>query len=889
MTPLRQQYLRIKKQFPDVIVMFRLGDFYETFDDDARIVSEVCNIVLTGRDMGNGQRVPLAGVPYHAVENYLARLIGAGHKVAIVEQMSEEPVKGLMNREVTRVVTPGTVVEPALLSEKANNYLASVCTEGNRAGIAFVDITTGECAATELDLSEIRNELDRLHPAEILVSTEADVRTSRHRDAGRAPTPIAEAGKHGAFGTDRLAYPITHVLPLDLDRARELLLSQFKVASLEGYGLSGLTLSTRATAMLVRYLQENQKAALVQLRHMRVYSLEQFMALDPPTRRNLELMSSIRGGGIQGSLLGVLDATETAMGGRLLKQWLMQPLNEVSAIDERLDQVSVFVSGTSLREQVRAYLKQIGDIERLTNRVLQGIASPRELRTLRSSLQVLPLLTEALNVKGARLDSGEDANERIGQVVNTIPVIIDACTEVSELIGRAIAEDPPATLANGGVISSGYSAELDSISLAAKNAKDWVASLERTEREKTGIRSLKVGYNRVFGYYLEVTTANLAQVPSEYIRKQTLTNAERYITPELKEYESLILNAEERMVELETNLFRGVCSEISGYSARLLSAAHAVARVDVYSSLAHVALNHRYVRPEIDEGDIIRIIAGRHPVVELMLKEEPFVPNDCLLSHDELIHVITGPNMSGKSVYIRQIALIVLMAQIGSFVPAEAAHIGVVDRIFTRIGAEDAVSAGQSTFMVEMLETANILNHCNPKSLLLLDEIGRGTSTYDGIAIARAVVEYIHNHPRLNSRTLFATHYHELTELESYLPRVRNYNVAVVEQEEHVVFLHKIVRGGADKSYGIHVAQLAGVPPPIVTRAQEILAELEEGREEGGDRLGAGREDSDELLQLRLFSADDELRSELAALDVLALSPLEALNKLFELKRKATN
>jgi DNA mismatch repair protein MutS len=865
-TPLRAQYLRIKKQFPDVIVMFRLGDFYETFDDDARTVSQVCNIVLTGRDMGNGQRVPLAGVPYHAIENYLARLIGAGHKVAIVEQMAEESTKGLMNREVTRVVTPGTVVEPALLSEKANNYLVAFCVEGIRAGIAYADITTGECAASELEASELRNELDRLHPAEVLA-------------AGQK----GDAEKGGREDADTV-HPTSHVPRMGLDAAREILLEQFQVASLDGYGLTGQELATRAAAMIVRYLQENQGAALAQLRGWHTYSRDQFMILDPPTRRNLELMNSIHGGGAKGSLLGVLDETRTPMGGRLLRCWLTQPLRDVDSLQSRLDQVEAFYRGTARRERIRSHLKQIGDIERLTNRIVQGIATPRDVRALCSGLEILPELEQVLSAgNGEAAEHSKDLGD--GQ---KLADSIDQCQEVVGLIEKAVAAEPPATLAAGGVIAPGYSAELDSTTLATRNAKDWVAKLERSERERTGIKSLKVGYNRVFGYYIEVTTANLAQVPEEYIRRQTLTNAERFITPELKEYESLILNAEERKVELENALFRALCQEISDYALRLLRTAHIVAELDVYAALAEVALTHRYVRPELDNGESIQIKGGRHPVVELALNNEPFVPNDCHLSSEELIHVITGPNMSGKSVFIRQVALIVLLAQIGSFVPAESARIGLVDRIFTRIGAEDALSAGQSTFMVEMVETANILHHCTPHSLLLLDEIGRGTSTYDGIAIARAVVEYIHNHPALNAKTLFATHYHELTELESYLPRVRNYNVAVVEQDEHVVFLHKIVRGGADKSYGIHVAQLAGVPRPIVSRAQEILAELESGRVGAGAQIQSQPDQALEPIQLRLFSADDELREEIAGLDVLALSPLEALNKLFELKRKVS-
>ena len=852
-TPVRRQYLQIKKQFPETIVLFRLGDFYETFDDDARIVSDVCQIVLTGREMGDGERVPLAGVPYHAVENYLARLIQAGHKVAIVEQTTTEPIKGLMEREVQRVVTPGTVVEPNLLQDKANNYLASIFIFEQRAGIAHADITTGEFAATEVDARDLLMELDRLQPAEVLFLTK---------------------NLQGAeFSPKNLSYPTTHVSPLDDEAATRILLEQFRVASLDGFGLQNMPLATRAAAGIVRYLQENQRGALGQLRALRVYATDAFMTLDPPTRRNLELVSAMRGGGQKLSLLGVLDETRTAMGGRLLRQWLLQPLRDLDALNARLENVDAFFHDTAKRERVRALLKQIGDIERLTNRVQQNIASPREVRTLGASLQAIPQLNEILTADDRRQTA------KASSAVRRPPSVLDALPEVSALISHALVSDPPANLANGGVIAPNYSAELDSITHAARNAKDWVAALEKTERERSGIKSLKVGYNKVFGYYIEITTPNLPQVPPEYIRKQTLTNAERFITPELKEYESLILNAEERLVELETTLFRALCGEISQYAARLLKTAQAIAELDVYSALAEVAIRQRFVRPELVAESVIEIRGGRHPVVENRLRDEPFVPNDVTLNADELIHVITGPNMSGKSTFLRQVALIVLMAQIGSFVPAESARLGIVDRIFTRIGAEDAISAGQSTFMVEMVETANILHHCSPRSLVVLDEIGRGTSTYDGIAIARAIIEFMHNHPQAHAKTLFATHYHELTELEAYLPRVKNYNVAVVEQGEGVVFLHKIVRGGADKSYGIHVAQLAGVPRPVVNRAQEILQELENG---------AARNEQEILpIQLRLFSPDDDLRNELAQLDVLSLSPIEALNKLFELQKRA--
>lgn len=852
MTPLRQQYLRIKKQFPGTIVMFRLGDFYETFDDDAKIVSSVCNIVLTGRDMGTGNRVPLAGVPYHAIESYLAKLIHAGHKVAIVEQMSDEPNKGLIERQVTRVVTPGTVVESGLLEEKRNNYLAALVIQNEDAGIAYADITTGAFAATQVDAREARQELERLQPAEVLLD-DASLKL--------------EVGNRQA--------PISNFQAPDFEAARQILLEHFQVAALEGFGLSALPLATRAAAAIIRYLQDNQKAALAQLTALKTYSTRAFMTLDPATRRNLELTQTIRSGAVKGSLLGVLDETRTAMGARLLREWLTQPLLDLDALNARLDHVDAFYRETARRESLRELLKRVNDLERLTNRVAQGIATPRDVVAIRASLESVPQLIELLQAAEQR---GSGAGEQ--SKIADRKFEMDACPDLVALIARALVAEPPANLNNGGVIARGYSAELDSIASAAKNAKDWVANLERKERERTGIKSLKVGYNKVFGYYIEVTTPNLPQVPPEYIRKQTLANAERFITPDLKEYEALILNAEERLVELETLLFKEICARIAGAAPRLLATARALAELDVYAALAEVALRHRYVRPQLNDGDAIHIAAGRHPVVELTLRDEPFVPNDVTLSPAETIHIITGPNMAGKSTFLRQVALIVLMAQVGSFVPAESATIGLVDRIFTRIGAQDEISAGQSTFMVEMVEAANILTHATRKSLIILDEIGRGTSTYDGIAIARAIVEYIHNHPQLQAKTLFATHYHELIALEEYLPKVRNYNVSVLEQDGRVVFLRKIARGGADKSYGIHVAQLAGIPQAVVHRAEEVLKELEELQAAGRLRKGAGA-------QMALFAPSDPLRDEIAQLDVLALSPLDALNKLYELVEKA--
>ncbi len=857
-TPMRKQYLEIKKRYPDAIVFFRLGDFYETFDEDAKLVSQICDIVLTSRPVSKGKRVPMAGVPHHAADGYIAKLIGAGHKVAIVEQVSDEPQQGLMLRDVVRVVTPGTVVEPTLLEEKRNNYLAALVFEagpdmpdrgGEAAGIAYVDITTGEFATTQLDGGEVRKEveeeLSRLQPAECLV------------EEGEGFRPSVEGVHFTPYESWRF----------EVERAREALLAQFGTSSLEGYGCQGLPLAISAAGAIVQYLEETRKAALEQLDGLRTYSTEAFMTLDSATRRNLELTQTIRTRSVQGSLLGVLDHTVTSMGGRLLRRWLSQPLLEIERLNRRLDTVEALHSQGALRAELLSLLKGVRDLERLTGRVVQGIAGPRDLLAVRMSLEVVPQIKETLALFS--LPSHHPLLE----------LALDPCSEVAELIAKAIAEEAPATLGTPGVIASGFSPELDGLLAAAKEAKEWVASLERREREKTGVKSLKVGYNKVFGYYIEVTKANLDKVPEEYIRKQTLAGAERFITPELKEYETLILNAQERSAELEAQVFRQVCKEVALYAPRLLSTARALARLDVCVALAEVGARNNYVRPLLTEENEIYIIAGRHPVVELTQREEPFVPNDAHLTSEEQILVLTGPNMAGKSTYLRQVALIVLMAQMGSFVPADEARIGLVDRIFTRIGAQDEISAGQSTFMVEMLETANILHHATDRSLLILDEIGRGTSTYDGISIAWAVVEYIHNHPRLRAKTLYATHYHELTDLAQFLPRVRNYNVAVAEEGDQVIFLRRVVPGGMDKSYGIHVAQLAGLPRAVIHRAQEILEELEEGDLRSPMRAPKAK-------QLPLLSLEHPLLEELKSLDVDSLSPIEALNRLYEWQKR---
>ena len=855
-TPVRSQYLRIKKRFPDTIVFFRLGDFYETFDDDARLVSEVCEIVLTSRPVGKGERVPLAGVPYHAVDSYLARLISAGYKVAIVEQTEEQEEKRLMAREVVRVVTPGTVLEPALLEAKRNNYLAAMATEGGRIGLAYADITTGEFRTTQFEstdaFQECEQELARLAPAEVLVDEKAII-----------PPRLADA-HHWTV------YPRWH---FDKDNAERALLNHFGVASLQGYGCASAPLAIAAAGVIVQYLEETQKAALQQLAALSTYSTQSFMTLDAATRRNLELTSTIRGNSARGSLLGVLDDTRTAMGGRLLRQWVNQPLLELPALVTRQTGVQAFVDDTVRRTALRSQLRSVGDLERLISRTVQKVAGPRELIALQASLVAVGEIIAGLQ--------GMDATG-----AQSLPnANLDACPEVVGIISQAIAADPPATLTAGGVIAPGFSAELDAVQGASNGAKSWVAGLERQERERTGIRTLKVGYNKVFGYYIEVTKPNVEAVPKDYVRKQTLVNAERYITPELKEQESLILNAEERRGELERQIYHQVLSEVASFAERIATTAQAIATLDVLSGLAEVAQRNRYVRPTLNDSGTVRIAGGRHPVVELVLHDEPFVPNDTLLSSQEAILVITGPNMSGKSTYLRQVALIVLMAQIGSFVPATSAEIGLVDRIFTRVGAQDEISAGQSTFMVEMVETANILNHATGRSLLILDEIGRGTSTYDGISIAWAVVEYIHNHPRLQAKTLFATHYHELIELARFLPRIRNFNVAVAEEGDRVVFLRRIVPGGADRSYGIHVAEMAGLPKALVRRAEEILRNLEQDLQRSP--AGSLPKRVTEVQQLSLFESVHPALKELRELDVSAMSPLEAINKLFELQDQA--
>lgn len=861
-TPARKQYLRIKKQHQDEVLLFRMGDFYETFDNDARLISRELEIALTSREMGKGTRVPLAGIPYHALDGYLAKLIKKGYRVAICEQTSDPATsRGIVDREVVRVVTPGTVIEDSILDRKTNNYLAAAVTDGSMAGFAYVDITTSEFATSVFPASQLPVELAGLEAAELLV-----VEGGLPPDADDVRT-----GSDDEVSITTVAADMFHE-----DWAREALHNAFGVTSLEGFGCERLPLAVRAAGAIVRYLKDHRSGALGQLNSLYTYSTESYMVLDPQTRRNLELFEGGRWGGDAGaSLLAVLDRTKTSMGARLLRRWVGRPLLNVAELTKRQDAVEWFHRSAVRRSRVTAVLQKIADIERLINKVSASAASPRDMVSLGRSLAAAPEIWDIL---------GEDEDARkVAWLANEVQ---DA-SETVDLIARAITDDPPLSVGDGGVIRQGFSDDLDRLRNSSREAQDYIASLEKTERERTGIKSLKVGYNKVFGYYIEISRANLSQAPEDYIRRQTLVNAERYITPQMKEYESLILNAQERIAELESSLFRQVCKQVADDASPIMTVARAVAQVDAFASLAEVAERQGYVRPELNEGDTITIVQGRHSVVENTIEAGKFVPNDIRLStRDEQVIMLTGPNMAGKSTFIRQVAVITLMAQIGSFVPADSATVGVVDRIFTRVGLQDDLSTGQSTFMIEMLETATILNHATPRSLVVLDEIGRGTSTYDGLAIARAVAEFIHNHPRAGCKTLFATHYHELTQLAEVLPKVRNYNVAVAEEDGEVVFLHRIVPGGADRSYGVYVARLAGMPSAVVNRAWEVLRELEETSSSAAAN-GRPAPSSAEAQQLSLLPTTPPLIDELLALDVSSLTPLEAITKLYEIQERA--
>ncbi len=787
-SPAHRQYLAIKDRYPDAVLLFRMGDFYEMFGEDAVVGAKALGITLTSREFARGDRVPMAGIPHHALQGYLKRFVQAGLKVAIGEQLTE-PGNGLVERDVVRVISPGTLMEPSLLEEAQNNYLAAVYTWRESYGLAYVDVTTGEFAVTEFSGPEAKTELEaellRLAPSECLVAVDDE-----------SLQLVGRITVHDHYRFE----PST---------ARDALLRQFGVRSLEGFGCEGMSAAIGAAGGVVSYVERANRSLLGLLTGLTTYRVSTYMTLDRYTRKNLELMESARSGGVRGSLLWVLDRTQTAMGGRLLRKLISQPLLQVAPLRDRLDAVEEFHVLPVVRSQLRAALARVADIERLTGRVCQGVASAHDLQALSDSLHCLAELSSVVH---------DVRCEELQRVRGEL----DPCEDIADLIERAVAPIADARERKGtvegllkdGLIRPGYSAELDGMRSAIKDSRDWIARLEAVETERTGIKSLKVGYNKVFGYFIEISNANRDLAPPDYVRKQTLVNAERYITPELKEHESRILQAEDRIGALERRLFADLLIEIAEAKDRLFATAGAIAYLDVYRSLADVAGQNGYVRPELSDGDRLEIVEGRHPVVEVMLHDAGFIPNNCTLDCAERqILMLTGPNMGGKSTYLRQVALIALMAQIGSFVPAERAHIGLVDRIFTRVGAQDDIASGQSTFMVEMVETANILNHATPRSLLILDEVGRGTSTYDGLAIARSVVEYIHT--RIGARTLFATHYHELTSMADQFERIHNVHVSVAEDGGTVVFLHRVVAGGADRSYGIHVARLAGLPAEV--------------------------------------------------------------------------
>ncbi len=863
-TPMMRQYLEIKSRHPDAILFFRLGDFYEMFMDDAVTASRVLGLTLTSRNKGAADQVPLCGIPYHSSQGYIARLVDNGFKVAICEQV-EDPreAKGIVRREVVQVVTPGLVLDTDNLQPKENNFLLAVASEGELFGLSCVDITTGDFRVTQCrDLDEVRSEILSVNPREVLISD--------HGDGERLQQGLLQA----------LDGRLINRLPewvFEEDRARRLLHEFFSVANLNGFGCEHLAVGVRAAGAVLHYLQQTQLDRLDHIRSLSPYASNDYLILDASTRRNLELTATLGDGRKKGSLLGVMDRTVTAMGGRKLRHWINYPLADARRIKQRLTAVGELRDKSIERDDLREALDGVYDLERLAAKIAMASANAKDLVALRTSLEKLPQIRAQL----ADLDA-----PLLRDLVQTIDPLDDVC----DLIGSAIVDDPPFILREGGLIRDGFNAELDDLRLISREGKGWIVRLEQQERERTGIGSLKVRFNKVFGYYIEVTRSHLNRVPEDYERKQTLVNAERFITPALKEYENKVLGAEERIGTIEYDLFQEVRQQAALQGARLQASADALASLDVLLGLADLAHEGDYACPEVDESTLLHIEEGRHPVVERMNLGERFVSNDVLLDTGEnQLLIITGPNMAGKSTYMRQVALITLMAHIGSFVPARRARVGLVDRIFTRVGASDNLASGQSTFMVEMTETANILNNASPRSLIILDEIGRGTSTFDGVSIAWAVAEYLHDHPAVAAKTLFATHYHELADLALTRERVKNCNVAVREWNDQVIFLRKIVQGSASHSYGIQVARLAGIPVEVVERAKEVLRNLESGEfsREGQPRLAhSRRREAPKSPQLSLFAAEkDALRCKLEEVDISVLTPLEALNVLDSLKK----
>ena len=874
-TPMMQQYLQTKEEYKDCILFYRLGDFYEMFFDDAITVSKELELTLTGKNCGTTERAPMCGIPYHAVEGYLNKLVANGHKVAICEQVEDPKLaKGLVKREVIRIVTPGTNTDIQALDETKNNYIMCIVYVADKYGVSIADVSTGDYFVTEVDNErKLIDEMNKFNPTEI-VCNESFYMSGLDFDDMRHRLGITISALEAWYFSD--------------DLAENTLKDHFHVKSLEGLGLSDYGCGVIAAGALLKYLYETQKNELDHVSAIHPYSTGKYMLIDSSSRRNLELVETLREKQKRGSLLWVLDKTKTAMGARMLRSYVEQPLIDKAEIEKRQDAIEEINEHVITREELREYLNPIYDLERLVTRVTYLSANPRDLIAFKNSIAMLPPIKALLtDFKGAMLTEIEND--------------MDSLEELYELIEGAINDDPPILVREGEIIKDGYNSDVDKYRKAKTEGKTWLAELEAKERDKTGIKNLKIKYNKVFGYYLEVTNSYKELVPEYFTRKQTLANAERYITPELKELEDMILGAEDKLAALEYDLFCDVRNKIAEQVVRIQQTAKAVAKLDVFVSLAVVAEQNNYCRPKMNENGIIDIKGGRHPVVEKMIHNEMFIDNDTYLDNgNNRIAIITGPNMAGKSTYMRQTALIVLMAQIGSFVPATSARIGIVDRIFTRVGASDDLASGQSTFMVEMNEVANILRNATSNSLLVLDEIGRGTSTFDGLSIAWAVVEHISNPRLLGAKTLFATHYHELTELEGKLNNVHNYCIAVKEKGDDIVFLRKIVKGGADKSYGIQVAKLAGVPDSVIDRAKEIVEELIANDITAGTRKlvvdNSSRKkkeklDEVDLAQMSLFDTvkDDDIIDELRNADVGNMTPLEALNKLYELQNKIKN
>lgn len=868
LSPMMKQYFEIKEQNPETLLFFRLGDFYEMFFEDAKLASRELELTLTGRDCGQEERAPMCGVPFHSAESYIARLVAKGYKVAICEQMEDPALaKGLVKRAVIRVITPGTVMESSMLDESKNNFICSVFAGEHAAGVCFADISTGELRATELladslqELeSQVRNELARFSPREILIN----------------PQTLQMTGL-GKFIKEKLSAALECLPQEETTGAEQLLKAQFSPERLDSSGVSAYPLTAQAVGCLLLYLKKTQRTGLERMDTIEMYSGSQFMGLDLSARRNLELLETMRGKSKRGSLLWVLDKTKTAMGKRLIRVWIERPLLNPAQILRRQNAVEELSMDSMFRDAVAEQLSGVHDLERLMTRIVYGSANARELRSLCAALSRLPELKQLLGGVSSAL-------------LREIREKIDPLEDVAALIESAIVDEPPFSIREGGMIRPGYHEELDELRTDMGSGKEIIAQLETREREKTGIPKLKVGYNRVFGYYIEVSNSYRDKVPDEYIRKQTLTNCERFITPDLKQLEGRILGAHEKSVQLETQLFEQVRAEAASQLERVQATASAVAQLDVLTSFAAVSVANSYQRPEVNLSGKIILKESRHPVVEQMLDGVPFVPNDVELDQEEnRVAIITGPNMAGKSTYMRQIALIVLMAQIGCFVPAQSAEIGVVDAIFTRVGASDDMASGQSTFMVEMTEVADILKNATSRSLLILDEIGRGTSTFDGMSIARAVLEHVTDKRSLGAKALFATHYHELTVLEELVSGVKNFNIAVKKRGDDITFLRRIVRGGADDSFGIEVAKLAGVPNSVVNRAKQVLRELESGRPV--TPKGSGRKPrEEETAQLSLVPPQEsEVLQRLRQMDVNTLTPIECMNTLFELSKLAQN